>query len=69
MCGISFFPFSDFCYKQAPLQECTEEEYNEMVLKIPDVNWESLKNYEEGDNTTGAQEFACTGAKSCDIVL
>lgn len=66
--GISFLPFSDHTYRQAPFQDCTQEEYETMLARIPvNVNWSELQNYEKTDNTTGSQEFACGGG-SCEIV-
>ncbi|BCV06966.1 MAG: hypothetical protein CM15mV148_230 [uncultured marine virus] len=39
--GISFLPFSEHTYKQAPYQDCTVEEYGEMLKQMPKkVNWE-----------------------------
>ena len=66
--GISFLPYSDHSYKQAPYQECNEEEYNAMVAKFPkDIDWNELSIYEVEDNTRGSQSYACTGDK-CEIV-
>ena len=66
--GISFLPHSDHSYRQAPYQDCTKEEYEALLLKIPtNVNWLELKNYEKVDTTTGTQTFACTGDK-CEVV-
>jgi len=67
--GISFLPFSDHTYKQAPYQDCTEDEYNELKNKMPKkVNWSSLADYETQDYTSASQEFACTSEKGCEIV-
>ena len=67
--GISFLPFSDHTYKQAPYQDCTEEEYTELLNKMPKkVNWSSLTNHETQDFTSASQEFACTSEKGCEIV-
>jgi len=66
--GISFLPHSDHSYRQAPYQDCTKEEYEALLLKIPtNVDWSELKNYEKVDTTTGTQTFACTGDK-CELV-
>ena len=64
--GISFLPYSDHVYKQAPYQECTEKEYKELAKKIPTLNWTKLTEYETVDYTTSSQEMACTG-NSCEI--
>jgi len=67
--GISFLPFSDHTYKQAPYQDCTKEEYNELLKQMPkNVNWASLADYETQDYTSASQEFACTSEKGCEIV-
>ena len=66
--GISFLPYSDHSYKQAPYQECDEKEYLDMLKKMPtDIDWNELSKYELNDNTRGSQEYACTGDK-CEIV-
>jgi ribonucleoside-diphosphate reductase alpha chain len=67
--GISFLPFSDHTYKQAPYQDCTEEEYTELLNKMPKkVNWSHLTDHETQDFTSASQEFACTSEKGCEIV-
>jgi ribonucleoside-triphosphate reductase len=63
--GVSFLPFSDFQYKQAPFQEITEEQYNELAAKMPKINWSSF--VESDDTTTSSQELACTSATGCEI--
>jgi ribonucleoside-diphosphate reductase alpha chain len=66
--GISFLPHSDHTYKQAPYQECSKEDYDNLVKKMPnEVNWLDLGKYEKEDNTTGTQSYACSGS-SCEIV-
>ena len=66
--GISFLPYSDHTYRQAPYTECSQEEYEALQLRIPKgVDWSDLKNYEKTDQTTGTQELACS-AGSCELV-
>jgi len=66
--GISFLPFSDHTYKQAPYQDCTEDEYDDMIIQMPrSVNWAKLQEFEKEDMTTGGRELACT-ADACEIV-
>jgi ribonucleoside-diphosphate reductase alpha chain len=68
MSGVSFLPHSDHTYQQAPYQDCTKEEYEEMLAKMPDsINWEDLNDYENEDNTVSMQTMACSG-DSCEIV-
>ncbi|MDC0529220.1 hypothetical protein OAO19_03015 [Gammaproteobacteria bacterium] len=66
--GVSFLPFSEHTYPQAPYQECTEEEYNEMLKIMPkDVDWSDLGEYEKDDSALdNMKELACT-AGSCEI--
>ncbi len=64
--GVSFLPYSDYVYDQAPYTECSEEEYNELKSRIPLINWKKLSEYEMKDNTTSSQELACT-AGACEI--
>jgi ribonucleoside-diphosphate reductase alpha chain len=65
--GVSFLPFSDHTYAQAPYQDCTKEEYEALAAKMPKiVNWMDLAKYEKQDTTTGTQELACV-AGGCEI--
>ena len=66
--GISFLPYSEHSYVQAPYQEVDEARYNELVSQMPKtINWEALSLYELEDSTTGSQAFACV-ASECEIV-
>ena len=67
--GISFLPFSDHSYRQAPYQDCTEQEYKELLKKMPKkVDWDILAKFESKDYTSASQEFACTSAGGCELV-
>jgi ribonucleoside-triphosphate reductase len=67
--GISFLPYSDHSYKQAPYQEVTETEYLELLAKMPSsIRWEDLSFYETEDGTSGTQTLACTSDGNCEIV-
>lgn len=66
--GISFLPHSDHSYRQAPYQDCTKEQYEELLAKMPkDVDWSKLKEYEKSDSTKSSQTMACS-ADGCEIV-
>ena len=66
--GISFLPYSDHVYKQAPYEEIDKVTYDTMVKEMPKgVDWDEFAAYENEDNTTGSQEFACV-ANSCELV-
>jgi ribonucleoside-triphosphate reductase len=67
MSGVSFLPFSDHTYKQAPYQDIEEKDYTILLDKMPkDVDWTKLSDYEKTDMTIGAQELACA-AGFCEI--
>jgi len=67
MSGVSFLPFSDHTYKQAPYQDTDEAGYKELLKIMPkDVNWADLSEYEATDMTIGSQELACA-AGNCEI--
>ncbi len=66
--GISFLPFSEHTYKQAPYQDCTKEEYEEMKAQMPtSIYWSKLQDFEKEDTTSGGRELACT-AGVCEVV-
>ena len=68
MSGVSFLPFSDHNYQQAPYQDCDQSEYDIMSQAMPkDIDWSKLSEYEQQDNTIGSQELACVGG-ACEIV-
>ena len=67
--GISFLPFSEHTYRQAPYQDCSKEEYEEALKAMPkNVDWAQLSKYEEQDFTAGAQELACAADGGCEVV-
>lgn len=66
--GVSFLPYSDHTYQQAPYQEVTEAQYNEWVGKMPKgVDWSLSAAYDRGeDKTEGVQMMACSSGV-CEI--
>lgn len=67
MSGVSFLPFSDHTYAQAPYQDTDEAGYKDLLAQMPkDVDWMKLAEYEASDMTVGAQELACA-AGFCEI--
>ena len=67
MSGVSFLPFSEHTYKQAPYQDCDEVQYEELLKSMPtNVDWTKLGEYENRDMTIGSQELACV-AGGCEI--
>jgi ribonucleoside-triphosphate reductase len=68
MSGVSFLPHSDHTYQQAPYQDCTKEEYKELLKQMPKaIDWTALSDYEQEDNTVAMQTMACSG-DVCEIV-
>ena len=66
--GVSFLPFSDHTYKQAPYQDIDEEQYKKLHSEMPkNIDWGKLQDFEKEDNTKGSQELACT-AGVCELV-
>lgn len=58
VCGVSFLPYDNGTYRQAPFQEITKEEYTEFLAKYPGtINWDQF--IELDDQTEGSQEMAC----------
>ena len=68
MSGVSFLPHSDHTYQQAPYQDATKSEYEELLSLMPEsIDWSKLAEYEQEDNTASSQTFACSG-DVCEIV-
>jgi len=66
--GISFLPFSEHTYKQAPYQDIEEEEYKEFMKIMPkSIDWSKLQDFEKEDTTSGSKELACS-AGVCEVV-
>ena len=66
--GISFLPFSEHTYKQAPYQDINADTYKELLTQMPkSVNWNMLQEFEKEDTTSGGRELACT-ADACEVV-
>lgn len=62
--GISFLPYSDHVYQQAPYEPITKEGYEALKKRMPDhIDWDVR---EEEDETVGSQELACHGG-ACEI--
>jgi ribonucleoside-diphosphate reductase alpha chain len=66
--GISFLPYSEHTYVQAPYQDITKDQYLDLVEKMPkNIDWNALSLYELEDTTTGTQALACVSGE-CEIV-
>ena len=63
--GVSFLPFSDHTYQQAPYEDIDKETYEKLVSEMPiEINWGHFVEAE--DNTISAQTLACSSG-SCEI--
>ena len=68
MSGVSFLPFNEHTYQQAPYQDCGKSDYDMLKSAMPErIDWSKLSEYESEDNTAGSQTLACSG-DSCEIV-
>jgi len=66
--GISFLPFSEHTYQQAPYQDIDAEKYAKLMETMPKaIDWSKLKDFEKEDTTSGGRELACT-ADACEMV-
>jgi len=62
--GVSFLPFSEHSYEQAPYEQITKEQYEELAKKMPKaIEWDIT---EQSDQTEGSQTLACVGG-ACEI--
>jgi ribonucleoside-diphosphate reductase alpha chain len=68
--GVAFMPASGHSFKQMPYQECSKEEYEALLAKMPkEVDWLKMKEFEIEDNTAGPKSLACSGEKgTCEVV-
>ncbi len=68
MSGVSFLPYNEHTYQQAPYQEVGKSEYKDLLDLMPKtIDWSKLSEYEKEDTTAGSQTLACTG-DVCEIV-
>lgn len=60
--GLSFFPYFENNFKQAPFQQITLDEYNALIQNgTTSIDWSLLKHFESQDSTATGQEFTCIG--------
>ena len=64
--GVSFLPKDDSIYQLAPYEEIDEDEFLLLKENFPVIDFDEFNRYEKTDNTTGAQEYACSGG-SCEL--
>lgn len=64
--GVSFLPYNDSIYQQAPYQPIDEDTYNKMMETFPVVDFDKYNVNEYEDKTQGVQTLACVGGV-CEI--
>jgi ribonucleoside-diphosphate reductase alpha chain len=62
--GVSFLPYDNGTYRQAPYEEIDRETYERLQQEMPEIPWQLF--VEEEDNTSSSQELACT-AGVCEL--
>jgi ribonucleoside-triphosphate reductase len=62
--GLSVLPFDGGTYKQTPFEDCTEEEYNQLMSTLKDVDLTQV--VELVDNTNLTDQAACAGG-ACEV--
>ncbi len=62
--GLSVLPFDGGTYKQAPFEDCSEEEYKKLLLSLKELDLTQVIEYNDNTNLTG--ELACAGG-ACEI--
>jgi len=66
--GVSFLPYSDHTYQQAPYEDCTKEVYEILKEAMPQgIDWALISKYELEDTTNGSKTLACT-SNICELV-
>ena len=63
--GLSVLPFDGGSYSQAPFEDITEEEYNNLVGHITSIDLTQV--IEEDDLTDLSAELACSGPMGCEV--
>jgi ribonucleoside-diphosphate reductase alpha chain len=62
--GLSALPYDGGSYKQAPFEDCTKEEYENLVKTLKSIDVTKIVESEDNTNLTG--ELACAGG-ACEI--
>ena len=62
--GVSFLPYSDHTYQQAPYEPVDKKVYRQLAKEFPkEISWDIE---EASDMTEGSQQLACTG-NNCEL--
>lgn len=63
--GLSVLPFSEHTYMQAPFEDCTREQYEDLMKSLHNVDVTKVVEFADTTNLMG--EVACAGG-ACEIV-
>jgi len=63
--GLSVLPYDGGTYVQAPFEDCTEEQYNQLVATLTEIDLKKVVELEDNTNLKG--EVACS-AGSCEVI-
>ncbi len=64
--GLSFLPRLNHVYQLAPYEEITKEKYEELLLKVTDLDFSKIVTYEKLDETDIKKELACVSGV-CEV--
>lgn len=64
--GISFLPYDGGKYELAPYEEIDKKTYEELLERLPRIDYALLARYELEDGTSGSKSYACVGDK-CEL--
>ena len=62
--GLSVLPSDGGTYKQAPFEDCTQEEYEKLLFSLKELDLTRVIEYNDNTNLTG--ELACAGG-ACEV--
>ena len=61
MTGVSFLPYDNGTYRQAPYEETTQDVYEKALSEFPvGIDWSKISHYEKDDQTVNMKELACS---------
>ncbi len=63
--GLTFLPRDNHVYQLAPFEEISEEEYNKLISRFPEIDYSQILAYEEDDKTEGGPG-GCDG-QVCEV--
>lgn len=65
--GLSFLPRSNYVYQLAPYEAIDQKKYQELISKMPEIDFSKIVIYEKIDETEVKKELACVSG-TCDIM-